>query len=190
MTNQELIKILLTAFSAAIITQSFVLLIAWYRYKKDLMTKKKLIDTDLENQLAILKKLKKHYEELLIKFQKRDLESYAGNVFEDLFLDIYEAIEKPDLYRIYKKKIIDLVDIYKVIEFLKSKTPYQIYVVYVDDWQEHRESDEHKKHNNENCPFHLSTLDTAEGQIKHNLESLISVENQIDRIMCFEMSWF
>ena len=51
--------------------------------------------------------------ELDLKFIERHLDSYTHDAFQDLHIDIYESVPKPDLHKIFNQKFFKLVDIYK-----------------------------------------------------------------------------
>lgn len=62
---------LIIALIGAMIGQALVIFISWIKSKMDLNTKEKLLITDLKNQKLIIIRLKKEYQILLEKFEKK-----------------------------------------------------------------------------------------------------------------------
>lgn len=108
---------LLIAFSAAIFTQVVISIVSGIRIRIDLSTKKKLLSTDLKKQKEIILKLQGHYMNLYKKFENRELKEYQSDAFQNLHTEIYQSISKPDLYKIYKNNITEIVEIYKQLNF-------------------------------------------------------------------------
>ena len=125
------------AVIGAVIGQLSILFVGWIKIKIDLFNKKKLIHNDLDNQSAILTRMKEKLMELKILFENREIESYTGDVFHDLHKDVFDSVSKVELYKIFKKDIEILFDVYHSFIFLKENSPPMIYGNYLMQLNNH-----------------------------------------------------
>lgn len=177
-------KTLLIAFIGALIGQIIVVGFQWIKKKIDLAEKKKMIIKDLENQSLILDRMKGKYNELLELFDSKQTDKFTSSVFQYLHLDIFESVSKNELYRIFKKRLFDLVDIYKSIEFLKNRSPIWIYEHYLNKSNLHiKEKEKEKDLDHElYCSTHLSIIELSKDQIKNNLKTIEEIKTLITEI--------
>lgn len=175
-------KTLLIALIGAIIGQIIVSGFQWVKRKIDLAEKKRMIIKDLENQSLILDRMKGKYNELLELFDSKQTDKFTSSVFQDLHLDIYESISKNELYRIFKKRLFDLVDVYKSIEFLKNRSPIWIYEHYLNKSNLHIKEKEKDLNHEFYCSTHLSIIELSKDQIKSNLKTIEEIKTLIAEI--------
>jgi hypothetical protein len=94
---------------------------------------------DLRKKKDIILRLVEKYNLLITKFEAKDVENHYYNAFNDLHTDIYDSITKVDLFRIYKNKISDVVEIYNTFKFLKERDVGFIYREYLEKIDKHDE---------------------------------------------------
>jgi hypothetical protein len=171
--------ILFTAFAGAVIGQILIILIGWAKTELDRKTKKELIVSDLNNQLKLTERLRKAHQELLEKFEKRAADNHTYDSFEDLHTDMYESITKPDLFKIFGSRMVNLVKIYKTISFLETYSVDRIYKDYLVKVEAHTKEKRDDKDHNRYCSTHIGYMDSAISQLKNNLESVDDLEGEI-----------
>ncbi|MBS1487038.1 MAG: hypothetical protein JST43_05570 [Bacteroidetes bacterium] len=175
-------------FLGAFVTGFF----AWSVHRWDLRTKKKVMNEEMADKVEVILRLEKETQGLIDKFEKRDTKEYNGDAFEDLYLDIYESMTKDDLYKIYKKSLIDLVKVYKKIEFLNTMSPHKIYSDYVDKWEIHRMTSEHKEHWTGDgifCDSHISFAERAKLQLLNNMDVINLLKRDINKVLTKKFFW-
>jgi hypothetical protein len=175
-------KTLIIAFIGAFIGQIIVVLFLWIKKNIDLSEKKKMIIKDLENQSVILDRMKGKYTELIKLFESKQTDKFTSSVFQDLHLDIFESVPKNELYRIFKKNLFDLVDVYKSIDFLKTHGPIWIYEHYLNKSNLHLKEKENDLNHEFYCSTHLSIIELSKGQIESNLKTIEEIKILIKRI--------
>jgi hypothetical protein len=166
--------------------------VAWAVHRWDLRTKKKVMNEEMLDKAEVILRLERETLGLIDKFETRTTKEYNGDAFEDLYLDIYESMAKDDLYKIYKRSLIDLVKVYKKIEFLNSMSPHKIYSDYVDKWEIHRMTSDHKEHwNGEDifCDSHVGFIDRAKFQLKNNMEVIKLLKKDINKVLTKKFFW-
>ncbi len=172
-------KTLLIALIGAIIGQSLILIISWFKRKVDLQRKKKMILSDLKNQDIILNNLNDKHLELKSLFEKRETDSFTTSIFQSLHLDIYHSVPKNELYAIFKKNLPVLVDIYKSIEFIKEHGPYWIYSNYLKESDKHLEEKKNETDHQFFCETHLGYIETAIKNIDNNIKTVREIKKKI-----------
>lgn len=165
-------KTLFTALIGAIIGQLLIIVITWIKNKIELNDKKKLLISDLENQKETLIKLKAAYQELIEKFESRNTSEHSYESFKDLHTDIFNALSKTDLYKIFGKKYSKIVNIYKTIEFLTESSVDTIYRDYLMKLSNHLKEKKDKVNHEYYCVTHIGFIDMATRQLKNNIRSI------------------
>lgn len=168
--------------------------IAWVVHRWDLRTKKKFMNDELIDKMEVILRLEKQTQQLITKFETLDIKTYNSDVFEDLYLDIYESITKDDLYKIYKKALPDLVKVYKKIEFLKTMSLLKIYTEYVNKWEAHRVSSEHIQHfgrvkDGVYCDTNIGYMEITKSQLKNNIEAIKNLKRGINKVLEKKFYW-
>jgi hypothetical protein len=154
-------QVLITALLAATFTQLLVVLISWIRNELDLLNKKKLILDDLREKRKTLLDLKEAYRVLLEKFKNRDVDSHEYLAFTELNADVFNAVSKPDLYKIFGKRMIKISDIYNMIVFLKKHDVEFTYQDYLNKINNHTEKMKGVKGHDFWCETHVGFVDRA-----------------------------
>lgn len=153
------------------------------------------MNDDLIHQQEVFIEYKAVTEKLLSDFEKKEnLERRSHPSFEDLYVDIYESISKPDLFIIYQNRLPKLVQIYKSIEFLKEYKPSTIYAEYVDKWDTHRKLQEHLDHmkaypNEVYCNAQIGYINHAIAQLRLNLNTIDEVKRDINNALRIKFYW-
>ncbi len=181
-TSLPYVNTIVAALIGAVIGQLSILLVGWIKLKIDLCNKKKLIHSDLDIQNAILTRMKEKLIELKGLFENRKTESYTGDVFHDLHKDVFESVSKVDLYKIFKKDIEILFDIYHSFMFLKENSPLVIYGKYIMQLNNHNAEKKDDQNHEVYCETHKEFIKLALNQINSNLSTIEHVKKQIDRL--------
>ena len=176
-------KTLITAFIGALIAQGLIIVISWAKSKIDLRQKKKLLISDLKNQKGILLKLKDALHELNVKFENRDLNKHTVESFKYLKLDIFNSITKPELFKIFGKRIHDLLKIYKSIEFLKEYSVNRIYSDYISKLNIHLQEKKGNPDHEYYCSTHLGFIDIATSQLNNNTNTINELMDDISKFV-------
>ena len=168
--------------------------IAWVIHRWDLRTKKKFMNDELIDKMEVILRLEKQTQELITKFETLDIKTYSSDVFEDLYLDIYESVSKDDLYKIYKKNLPALVKVYKKIEFLKTMSLLKIYIDYINKWEAHRVSSEHNQHfgrvkDGIYCDTNMGYMEITKTQLKNNMEAIKNLKRDINKVLEKKFYW-
>lgn len=164
-----------------------IILSSLERYKKwkDKNLKKDLIIQDLKRQKAILSRLRAHYVTLSLKYRKDEIDSYIGNAFQDLHNDVFESVEKTDLYLIFENDLPEIIGIYKVLGFLKENIPLTIYRKNLDAWYNHQATEQHQKHIDlhPKCANYFNLLKTGKDSCLMNIRTVKGVTVDIVKIL-------
>ncbi|WP_372755138.1 hypothetical protein [Mariniflexile sp.] len=172
-------KTLLIALIGALIGQTLILLVSWIKQKIDLSRKKQMIVNDLNNQNKTLDLLSEKHLELQELFKQREAYQFTSSVFHTLQLDIYQSVPKNELHLIFNKKLADLVDVYKSIEFIQSNGPFWIYKDYLEKSELHLEEKKNEPGHNFYCDTHLGFIEIAMKNIENNMSTIKDVKSKI-----------
>ena len=175
-------KTFLIALIGAIIGQSLILLIAWAKRRIDLNRKRKMIIADLENLNKTLDLVSEKFIELNKLFEYRETDRFTSSIFLNLQLDIYESVPKHELYSIFKKDLLLLVEIYKAIEFLKQNGPYWLYNDYLKKSEDHEKEKVNDPEHEFYCETQLGFIDLAQKNIQNHLKTIRETKMEIQKI--------
>lgn len=175
-------KTLLIALIGAIIGQTLILLISWIKKGIDLQRKKQMIITDLNNQSKTLDLITIKHNELNTLLTNKETNLFTTSTFQTLQSDIYHSVSKSELYSIYKKDLVILVDIYKSIEFIKNNGPYWIYNDYLRKSELHLEEKKNEPNHDFYCNTHIGYIEIAKKNIQNNLNSIKETKRKIKEI--------
>ena len=137
----------------------------------------------MESKKNALLKLEGEYTKSLSTFRNFDLSIHSADAFNELNADLYNSLPKTDLFKIYKKNIVEVIGAYKSIDFLGRKTPSKIYREYADRWKEHKYTTEHQNGHIELCANHKLFIETSIMQIESNLLTCKELRDDIDKIL-------
>lgn len=141
-----------------------------------------MIVNDLKNQNQTLDLIIEKHNELNNLFIKRETNKFTTSIFQTLQLDIYMSIPKNELYSIFKKDLVVLVDVYKSIEFIKSNGPYWIYKDYLEKSELHLEEKKNEPNHNFYCETHIGFIEIAMQNIQNNLNTIRETKAKIKKL--------
>lgn len=171
------------AIVAAVFTQLIIVGISSYKFNRDLRVKRELLEEDLKDKKSSLLALYESYCTLLTQLNNRDLKRFISDAFPDLNSNLYQSVQKSDLYRIYEKKIVEIVKIYNAVDYLSKGTSSLIYGEYVRKWKEHVNTESHKASHVVYCDSHIAFIEIASEQSKLNMNTCKTLIEDIDKIL-------
>jgi len=154
-------RILITGLIAATFTQLLVVIITEWRSWRDLRNKRSLILDDLRSKRVFLVDLLNEYKMLIIKFEARDVDTHQYRAFTELNSDIFNAVSKTDVYKIFKNRIHDIVEIYNMIEFLKAHDVEFTYQDYLSRLAKHTAEKKNDPNHEHFCSTHIQIIERA-----------------------------
>lgn len=175
-------KTLLIALIGAIIGQTLILLISWIKRKISLSRKKRMVLNDLKDHNKTLDLILEKHIELNELFKNKQTEFFTTSIFQTLQLDIYNSVEKSELYSIFKKDLGILVDIYKSIEFIKNNGPYWIYKDYLEKSNLHLEEKKNEPNHEFYCDVHMGIIEVSMKNIENNLKTIQEIKRKIKKM--------
>lgn len=166
----------------ALLAASFAILLnTIYDSVRDFRRKrltKRVIELDLLNQIRVLQEMKSDFEELADRFDKKNFAPYTMNAFEDLHFDIYQSISKQELFKVFNDKLVTIVEVYKIIEFLKENTPNLIYRRFTKSQSDHLREKNYDPYHLE-CRTHDEYVNLVIKRSKLNIQSIDSAIEKV-----------
>ncbi|NOT76712.1 MAG: hypothetical protein HOP08_17425 [Cyclobacteriaceae bacterium] len=187
-----------SAFLGALIGAFVTVVFSYIKHRYDLKTKKDLIDTDLQHQMDELDKYEIEAKQMIIDFENAFAIGFKNKLqlaFEAFYPDVYDAMSKEDLFRIYKKRLPNIILIYKTIGFLKEKRPSTFASEYFELWNTHRISPLHLAHKEKHgleddfCGYQQGLWDNSVIGLKKNLESVGELRSLINTTLTYRFRW-
>jgi hypothetical protein len=137
---------IVAAIIAAVLAQALTSFVRYLEGQRQSALVRKVIIQDMIRLQSTLLRLRGNYIALALQFKKADTDFYRSTAFQDLHTEVYEGIEKVELYRAFKEGMIDVVKVYNVVGFLRAHTPYLVYQEFAKEWEDHATSEAHKSH--------------------------------------------